>query len=314
MDQPEVEVVREFRFLSSNRPGRLFTCPQTVYPSGSLLEKTGMVRKVVTAIFLIAAARMACPPSQAAAQNQAAQIPGKPSFDVVSIHEWKPGPDPYSAGMQVFPDRILDQCANLHSLLFFAFHLTPQSPIEGLPAWAGAGCGVGDQNAYKIEATMPVGTTEDQAREMMQTLLAERFKLTVHWQKKMAPAYALVLAPGGFKLKPYDPKDPPNPAPGKVGCPSNQHCANIFVRGPTTVSDFAKMLGMVVGRQVVDKAGVTGTYYVDNLMWADNDTPADSTLPSLPTLLREQFGLELKPETAPVDVLVIDHVEKPTPN
>jgi uncharacterized protein (TIGR03435 family) len=82
--------------------------------------------------------------------------------------------------------------------------------------------------------------------------------------------------------------------------------------GSASLSEFTGRLGGLVGRPVIDKTGLTGTYYLD-LKWAGETSPA-SSLPSLPTALKEAFGLELKPETGPVDVLVIDHAEKPSPN
>jgi uncharacterized protein (TIGR03435 family) len=63
---------------------------------------------------------------------------------------------------------------------------------------------------------------------------------------------------------------------------------------------------------VIDRTGLTDNYNID-LKWA-GDTATDSPLPSLPAALREKFGLELKPEVGPVNILVIDHVEKPSPN
>jgi uncharacterized protein (TIGR03435 family) len=85
-----------------------------------------------------------------------------------------------------------------------------------------------------------------------------------------------------------------------------------MVTGATTLPAFAGQLGRSVGRPVVDKTGIAGTYYMD-VQWA-GDTSPDSPLSSLATALRDQFGLELKSEKAPMDVLVIDHVERPTPN
>jgi hypothetical protein len=65
------------------------------------------------------------------------------------------------------------------------------------------------------------------------------------------------------------------------------------------------------GRPVIDKTGLPGTYYFD-VKYAGDNSP-NSSLPSLEGALKEQFGLELKAETGPVEVLVIDRAEKPTP-
>ncbi len=73
------------------------------------------------------------------------------------------------------------------------------------------------------------------------------------------------------------------------------------------------MLSRPLGRPVIDKTGLSGTYYFGLLRWAGDDG-VGSSLPSLPALLREEFGLELKAETGAVPILVIDHVEKPVAN
>ena len=161
---------------------------------------------------------------------------------------------------------------------------------------------------------MPANTTGAQSRQMMQTLLAERFKLAAHWETRQLPVYALKTAPGKSKLKPSDPdKDPPTP-PDSIGCPADDpHCHIGFCCGSTTITVLAGTLTHALGRPVIDKTGLTGSYYFGVLKWA-GDESVGSSLPSLPALLREEFGLELKAEPGPVPVLVIDHAEKPTAN
>jgi uncharacterized protein (TIGR03435 family) len=159
---------------------------------------------------------------------------------------------------------------------------------------------------------MPPDATDAQTRQMMQAFLADRFKLAVHWESKNMPVYALVIGSSGFKLKPTDPKDDPPRAPGSIGCPADDRACHIMAFGSATLSQLVGSLGSNVGRPVIDKTGLAGTYYFD-LKWA-GDTSPDSSLPSLPSLLKDQFGLELKSDTGPVDILVIDHAEKPTGN
>jgi uncharacterized protein (TIGR03435 family) len=85
-------------------------------------------------------------------------------------------------------------------------------------------------------------------------------------------------------------------------------------RGRATISQFSKFLITPDGLLIIDETGIADDReYETNFMWASDKAEA-SSLPSLSTVLREKFGLLLKPQTAPVDVLVIDHVEKPTPN
>jgi uncharacterized protein (TIGR03435 family) len=80
--------------------------------------------------------------------------------------------------------------------------------------------------------------------------------------------------------------------------------------GTFSIPGLAAAIGANMGRQVIDRTGLTGTYFVV-LKWA-SDTSPDSSLPSLPALLKEQLGLELKADNGPVDMLVVDHVEHPT--
>jgi uncharacterized protein (TIGR03435 family) len=101
-------------------------------------------------------------------------------------------------------------------------------------------------------------------------------------------------------------------APHSIGCPPEDPGCHFFGGGSSPISVLASMLSRNAGRPVIDRTGLTGNYNTD-LKWA-NETATDSPLPSLPAALREKFGLELKPEVGPVNILVIDHVEKPSPN
>jgi uncharacterized protein (TIGR03435 family) len=243
------------------------------------------------------------------------QRAAKLTFDVASIKEWVDGKGPVGggrSGLQFSGDRIFSNCANLNVLLFHAYHLTFAAPLTGVPSWGKGMCGGDYANTFAIEATMPAGTTNEQSRQMMQNLLADRFKLEAHWEKKDMPILALVIGKGGFKLQPSDPaKDPPR-KPGSIGCPPEDPACHNIAGGSGPISDLAGFLSLFAGRPVIDQTGLTSNYNID-LKWA-NENVTDSPLPSLPAALREKFGLELKPQTAPVNVLVIDHVEKPTPN
>jgi uncharacterized protein (TIGR03435 family) len=234
------------------------------------------------------------------------------TFDVASIKERSNAPLGL-VGLQTFPGRLVDGCATLTSLVFFAYSRTRSTPINGLPDWASTPCSNDSRaNTYEFQATMPPETTDAQARQMMQTLLADRFKLAVHWERKDLPIYGLVIASSGFKLKPSDSTDDPPRARGSLGCPADDRRCRIIALGSAPLSVLAGALGSNVGRPVIDRTALPGTYYFD-LKWA-GDTSPDSSLPALPTLLKEQFGLELKSDTGPVDILVIDHAEKPSPN
>jgi uncharacterized protein (TIGR03435 family) len=248
----------------------------------------------------------------------AAQEPPKPTFEVASIHEWGHGQGPagqYVAGVQFSTGRVRSQCASLQSLIFYAYDLAGSERLEGLPKWGRAACGSPDSaGTFAMEATMPANTTIGQSRLMMQSLLAERFSLGAHWETRKLATYALSLAPGKWKLKPSDPAHDPPIQPGSIGCPADDpHCHIGFCCGSATITALTGILSHALGKPVIDKTGLTGSYYFGVVKWA-GDESMGSPLPSVFAAMREQFGLELKSEPGPVPVLVIDHAEKPTAN
>jgi uncharacterized protein (TIGR03435 family) len=236
-----------------------------------------------------------------------------PRFEVASLKERDRNVPLGLIGMQPSPGRLISGCATLTQLVYYAFRRTSSTPIEGLPGWATTPCSQTDTaNTYEFQATMPPETKDDDVRLMLQAFLAERFKLAFHWETRTLPIFELVVAPGGFKLKATDPKDDPPRAPGSIGCPADDPRCHNIVTGSVPMALFASAVAFNAGRPVIDKTGLRETYYLD-LKWAGDITP-NSSLPTLPTALRERFGLELKPSTGPVEVLVIDRAEKPTPN
>lgn len=242
----------------------------------------------------------------------------KPAFEVASIHEWGRGQGPtgeYAAGVQFSTGRVRSQCASLKALIFYAYQLTGSERLEGLPRWGDASCGYPDSaGTFAVEATMPGNTTIAQSRVMMQTLLAERFALTAHWETRQLPVYTLKTVSGRSKLKRSDPDTDPPIKPGSIGCPADDpHCHIGFCCGSAPMTVLSGMLTRALERPVIDATGLAGSYYFGLLRWAGDEGVA-SSLPSLPALLRDEFGLELRAERGPVPVLVIDHAEKPLAN
>jgi uncharacterized protein (TIGR03435 family) len=138
---------------------------------------------------------------------------------------------------------------------------------------------------------------------MVQALLAERFHLTVHQETRTLPAYDLILAKGGSKLQ-------LTKANGKSIGTSRTY----FNGEGLTMTSIAEELSKITGRVVVDKTSLADRYDL-KLVWTTDDAPiSDSSAPSLFTAIQEQLGLKLEPAKEPVSVLVIDHVELPTPN
>jgi uncharacterized protein (TIGR03435 family) len=166
---------------------------------------------------------------------------------------------------------------------------------------------------------------------MMRNLLAERFKLVVHRGTQELPVFALLVARGDGKLGPQlrrsdidceelaraKMKPPPAPAPTAADprpvapCGVRRANGRVTVRAGT-MAQLASTLSGPASRFVEDRTGLPGFFDID-LEWAPDQT-ADTSGPSLFTALQEQLGLKLESTRAPVEVLVIDHVERPTPD
>jgi bla regulator protein BlaR1 len=165
-------------------------------------------------------------------------------------------------------------------------------------------------------------------QRVLQELLADRFQLQVHQESRELPSYALVVAEDGSKLQPAKTSDS---APSGVNGPERRFMgASMRMKfdGSQAVgmeahnisaSDLAAQLSRQLGSVVVDKTGLGGNYDF-KLNWTSDagqkpDAPAsEASTASLLTALQEQLGLKLEPQKAPMEVLVIDHVEKPTEN
>ena len=160
----------------------------------------------------------------------------------------------------------------------------------------------------------------DQLRGLMRSLLAERFKLTTHNEKKEMPAYVLTVGTGGPKMTANTAN--PNGLPGLFFKSLGQMAVT-----NANMGQFAGALqGAVLDRPVVDRTGLQGRFDF-TLTWTADDSqfrsfgprppsgpPADNAPPGLFTAIQEQLGLKLERGNAPVDVIVIDRVEKPSDN
>jgi uncharacterized protein (TIGR03435 family) len=229
-----------------------------------------------------------------------------PSFEVATIKPSKPDQQGEGYGFQ---GNRLRATITLSDLIAFAYEVHPNQAI-GTPPWAGT-------DKFDIEAKpegegMPSGK---QWKGMLRKLMADRFKLAFHREMKELPVYALSVGKTGLKLTKGDPKGIPTLEFGVLG---SLHVAN------ATMADFTQMMqALVLDRPVVDQTGLEGRFDFD-LNW----TPDDSQFPSLrdkihplvnapPPLykaIQEQIGLKLDSIQAPVEVLVLDYVEKPSEN
>ncbi|HEV2645001.1 MAG TPA: TIGR03435 family protein [Acidobacteriaceae bacterium] len=242
-------------------------------------------------------------PTGAVVQAAPAELP---KWDVVSV---KPAQMPCGGPSSLMPTRagIEIECLPPQALLKFIFGINEDSRILGGPSWL-------KQASYGIEAK--VGGTEVAAYSklsrkerslMLQDLLADRFAMKWHRETRDLPVYALVIAKGGSKLKESQPEETAKGA--------------MFSKGQGEVDAVASSLEALpmfltreLDRPVVDRTGLTGRYDFTLRFAPGPSAQEDSDAASIFTAVEEQLGLKLEPSRAPLDVLVIDHIEKPSAN
>jgi len=276
---------------------------------------------------------------------------GKMAFDVVSVKQntAAPSPSTISSNVPLGPQDLYAPTGGLLSAtnwpllqyMVFAYKLTPkqvQDVMSQLPKWA-------NTDRYDIQARVEGNPTKDQFRLMMQALLADRFKLAIHYETRQLPVFALVLdRPGklGPQLRPH-PEDSPcstaPPAPGlspTVADGFPEPCgalAGVRASVPGRARAGARNMAVAmiatsipplsgVDRPILDKTGLAGRYdfVIEWTPEIKGPLPPGSTFqpdPTGPTFLealKEQLGLKLESQTGPVDVILVDHVEHPSEN
>ena len=234
---------------------------------------------------------------------------------------------------------------------FNAWFVTPQQiisdaygvksfEISGGPSWL-------TSERFDIEAKMDAATADALAKlskdqrvvaqqQMLQALLADRFQLTVHRETKELPIYTLVIAKGGPKLREAKPGDT---YPNGDTFPDGTHTGADSMKGgvfdgylraqAVSIAGLAQNLSHMLGHPVADKTELKGAYDF-NLRFTPDDRlqpppgappnfrlpppPANSNAPSLFDALQEQLGLKLESGKGPAEVIVIDHIERPSGN
>ena len=239
-----------------------------------------------------------------------------PSFDVVSIHLSPPSPDGHNH-IWNDPHESHFRTGNLSTrdLIQYAYNL-PKSQILGGPQWLNSAMyDIDAKSDPEQDAKLKSMSSDDavqQKRLMVQALLADRFALATHHETCELPIYNLVLAKGGAKFQPST-RDGTTIDTGR----SRMHIAG----SDDTIGLLARELAQSQGRVVVNKTGLTGRYDL-TLRWTPDDAPPPllngapdpNAPPGLFTALQEQLGLKLEPAKGPVEVLVIDKIEQPSPN
>lgn len=161
---------------------------------------------------------------------------------------------------------------------------------------------------FDIAAKYPPDTKRGDQAIMLRTLLEDRFKLAVHMESKEMPGYALVVAKGGFKLKPVEPAGGSSTNTNEV-----ERVLTLTVKH-TSIAQLTDLLGRELRQMVVDKTGIEGVYDFQ-MKWTNDDQNTDTSVASLFTALQDTLGLKLQAAKVPVPIVVVDHVERtPTDN
>jgi uncharacterized protein (TIGR03435 family) len=228
-----------------------------------------------------------------------------PAFEVASI---KPNRSLGGASsIRISKGRISMENVSLKKVMLNAYGIPDdrEYALDG-PGWLAV-------ERFDVEATFPAETPVAQVRQMIQTLLAERFKLALHKETRQLPVYSLVIAKGGLKIHPVeDGQGRTSNGPGRMEATK------------ISMQKLANLLSRLLSLPVTDSTGVAGVFDF-TLQWSPDEPPRSSPIdnnetagaagPSIFSALQEQLGLKLTSEKAPVEVLVVDSMQKtPTGN
>lgn len=253
-----------------------------------------------------------------------------PSFEVATIKPWHrtpppPNPDgtpapqkiakvdPGSAAPQLSPR--LHMILPIKVLITDAYNLplSSGSRIIGGPDWLNQ-----DIDQYEIQARiddtqfaamqkMTPAKQREQIALMEQSLLADRFKLKVHMETRELPIYTLTVAKGGPKLTPAKEGEPT-----KLSALNGQLIATALTLDQFTHSPL--LFPATHGRPVIDQTNLKGTYNFTLTSAPETTLDTEPTEPPMFTAIQQQLGLKLIPSKGPVEVIIIDHIEKPSGN
>jgi len=249
-----------------------------------------------------------------------AQTGSVPQFDAASVK--RSAPDSETVMKSHPGERLEISRLTLSALIALAYRVQPFQ-VTGGPAWV--------RSEYFTVNTRAAETPSDgRLFSMLQALLAERFSLRLHFETKEQPVYLLMRRKAGKKppaglqvttagsCVQAENGAPPDPkACGSLGMGRNHLEAEEI-----SMARLAEALSRVVDREVVDRTGRPENFNV-SLLWAPDEhevIPSSDAIalprdtPGIFTALQEQLGLKLEPSKAPAELLVIDHVERPTEN
>ncbi len=281
-----------------------------------------------------------------AAPGSQAQAPSgqpKPKYDTASIKPCEVEPVPTGArgtaggtNATFSPGRFFVPCVTTEQLIYLAYAsygarederllnddagtASNATKIRGGPSWVHS-----LRDKYSIEATA-AGATERTVLmgSMLQSLLEDRFHLKIHRETEEVPLFDLTVAKSGLKLKPMKDGDcDPSAAPGTDPSVGKPKCGNLMMAGDTDttrwsfygfrLSTLASQLSRALGVHVIDKTGVTDEFIFRFEFRRDDATSGDAA--SVYTALEEQLGLKLEKTKGPRGFIVIDAIDRPTPD
>jgi len=253
------------------------------------MKATGLVFAALCLVYLAGSQVQAQAPDQ-----------GRPAFEVASVKLHRPTPGPLRASANVGPAAIHYTNVTLKSSIRSAYGFESYRMVGG-PDWL-------TSERYDIEAKAALASPREQLMRMLQTLLEDRFHLKVHREMRELPTYALVVGKSGLKIH-------PGKENGETEVGGAVHLINS--RG-MTMKQLAAFLSQITersGHPVLDTTGLTGVYDITLDFDPDDAKPSDDhSQPDLFAALQEQLGLKLEPRKTSLEVLVIDHAEKPSEN
>lgn len=221
------------------------------------------------------------------------------AFDVASIRPDQ-SEDRGSSSQNTSPGgRFVATNVSPMLLLIRAFGVVA-ARIEG-PEWLDA-----DRYDVTAKADTSKELSPDEMRPILRKLLEDRFALRYHREIRTLPAYSLTVAKTGMKMTEHTGADGPSTTF------RNQSGKLMLSARKQSAAHLTLLLGQRLDRSVIDNTGLTGEYDL-SLEWAADET-GDSSVPSIFTALQEQLGLKLESTKGPVEVIVIDHVERPSEN
>jgi uncharacterized protein (TIGR03435 family) len=289
------------------------TCLQKTMGAPANRRRTGSVEDVMRTRQLLLLSLVAGTSGVALAQPE-------PSFDVVSIKRNVSGDLNLAINT---PSSTAFNTTNL-PLLGVIRRAYQVKHVANAPDWI-------ENERYDIAAKAPGKPTTDEVNAMLRTMLKERLRLNGHVERREIPVYALVVVrPNHRGLKPFTGDcaailaerdaamragQPSVPA-GNMPAPCGYTWTSAIQSGGITLSGLAGLIDYVAGRVVVDRTNLPGRYEF-TLRFTPAGAPgarAADAAPDLFTALQEQLGLKLEATKAPVDTLVIDHVERPSEN